>query len=63
MYYSFFPFFYFRFLKKNVALWGLWRGKEKPVMHAFLKPLVIALNSISKNGMYVKFYFLSCRQT
>ena len=47
----------------DMAPWGLWRGKEKPVMHAFLKPLVIALNSISKNGMYVKFYFLSSRQT
>lgn len=42
-----------RFLKKNVALWGLWLGKGKPVMHAFLKPLVIALNSISKNGITV----------
>ena len=43
----------FQVSEKNIALWGLWQGKGKPVMHAFLKPLVLSLNNVSKNGTYV----------
>ena len=42
--------FLYRFLKKNMVLWGIWQGKGKPAMHAFQRPLVMALNKLSDKG-------------
>jgi len=37
-------------MKKNMVLWGIWQGKGKPAMHAFHRPLVMALNELSSKG-------------
>ena len=46
-----------RFLRKNMVLWGIWQEKGKPAMHAFQRPLVMALNKMSDKCKYFVFSF------
>lgn len=39
-----------RFLRKNMLLWGVWFGAEKPDMNTFLTPFVQDMKSLKQDG-------------
>ena len=41
-----------RFQSKNILLAGLWYGKEKPQMSAFMKPVTDMLMSLERGTNY-----------
>lgn len=49
-----------RFSRKNMILWGLWQGSGKPNMTIFLKPLVLDLQKLYREGIKLK-ESITCR--
>ena len=39
-----------RFLRKNILLWGVWFGPEKPKMNTFLSPFVQDMKALREEG-------------
>ena len=39
-----------RFLRKNMLLWGVWFGAEKPDMNTFLTPFVQDMKTLKQDG-------------
>lgn len=42
-----------RFLRKNMLLWGVWFGPEKPKMDTFLTPFVQDMKALRDDGKFV----------
>lgn len=48
-----------RFLRKNMLLWGVWFGAEKPDMNTFLTPFVQDMKTLKQDGkILIEDYFL-----
>ena len=43
-------FFFFRFSKGNMMLWGLWQGKGKPSFNTFFEPFTSEMSKLYNEG-------------
>lgn len=58
-----------RFLRKNILLWGVWFGPEKPKMNTFLSPFVQDMKALREEGkcfgfvlISLFFFFFNCQK-
>lgn len=47
-----------RFLRKNILLWGVWFGPEKPKMNTFLSPFVQDMKALRECFGFVSDFFV-----
>ena len=43
-------FFFFRFSKRNMMLWGIWQGKGKPPFNSFFEPFTSEMSKLHNEG-------------